>query len=169
MLRKFPLIAAASVLAVAVLAGCSSEPKKESTSGETSAPPPVATAPAPAPSSEGTSAPTVDLSKHSVYFDFDKSEIKPEGQDVVSNWSTYLSSHPTVKVRVEGNCDERGSREYNVGLGERRANAVAQALESNGVSQSQVTVISYGKERPVCTQHDESCWSQNRRADIVQQ
>jgi peptidoglycan-associated lipoprotein len=110
-----------------------------------------------------------DLSKHSVYFDFDKTDIKPEGQAVIDNWARYLSANPTAKVRLEGNCDERGTREYNIGLGERRANAVAQALEAKGVSSQQLSVISYGKERPVCTEHDESCWWQNRRVDLVRQ
>ncbi|MDI3259790.1 MAG: peptidoglycan-associated lipoprotein Pal [Sinobacteraceae bacterium] len=110
-----------------------------------------------------------DLAKHSVYFDFDKTDIKPDSQSVIDNWARYLSANPTAKVRLEGNCDERGTREYNIGLGERRANAVAQALEAKGVSSQQLSVISYGKERPVCTEHDESCWWQNRRVDLVRQ
>jgi peptidoglycan-associated lipoprotein len=110
-----------------------------------------------------------DLSQHSVYFDFDKSEIKPEGASVVANFSQYLTANPTAKLRLEGNTDERGTREYNIALGERRANAVASALESRGASAQQLNQISYGKERPVALGHDESSWAQNRRVDLVQQ
>ena len=110
-----------------------------------------------------------NLSAHSVYFDFDRSDIKPEGQTVISNWSGYMKGSPSSKVRLEGNCDERGTREYNIGLGERRANAVASSMESQGVSASQLSIVSYGKERPVATGHDEDSWAQNRRVDLVQQ
>lgn len=110
-----------------------------------------------------------DLSQHSVYFDTNKSTIKPQYQSVIDNWSRYLLANPTSKVQLQGNTDERGTRSYNVALGENRADAVAQAMKTEGVSGSQISVISYGKERPVCTEHDESCLQQNRRADIVQQ
>ena len=110
-----------------------------------------------------------DLSAHSVYFDFDKSDIKPDSQTVVTQWAGYLTANPTARVRLEGNTDERGTREYNIGLGERRANAVAQALEARGVAASQLNTVSYGKERPVALGHDEASWSQNRRVDLVQQ
>ena len=85
------------------------------------------------------------------------------------SWSKFLTANPSSKVRLEGNTDERGTREYNVALGERRANSVAQDMESKGVSASQISVISYGEERPVAPGHDESAWSQNRRVDVVQQ
>lgn len=107
--------------------------------------------------------------QHSVYFAFDKSNINSQYQDVLGSWSKYLLANPSVKVQLQGNCDERGTAAYNMALGERRANAVEQALETDGVSGSQLSTISYGKERPVCTQHDEACWKQNRRADIVPQ
>jgi peptidoglycan-associated lipoprotein len=170
MFNKTPFILAASALSAALLAGCASSGEKDtsaSTSQSTQAP--ISTAPVTTSATSGAEVNALDTSKHSVYFDFDKSDIKPDGQPVISNWASYLSSHPTTKVRLEGNCDERGTREYNVGLGERRGNAVAQALESAGVSASQVSVVSYGKERPVCTQHNEACWSQNRRVDLVKQ
>lgn len=108
-------------------------------------------------------------SQHSVYFDFDSSELKADGQTVVALWARYLTGHPTSKVRLEGNTDERGTREYNIALGERRGNTVAQALEAKGVSAQQLSVVSYGEERPVALGHDESSWSQNRRVDLVQQ
>jgi peptidoglycan-associated lipoprotein len=170
MFNKTPFILAASALSAALLAGCASSGEKDtsaSTSQSTQAP--ISTAPVTTSGTSGAEVNALDTSKHSVYFDFDKSDIKPDGQPVISNWASYLSSHPTTKVRLEGNCDERGTREYNVGLGERRGNAVAQALEAAGVSASQVSVVSYGKERPVCTQHNEACWSQNRRVDLVKQ
>ncbi|MDB5985732.1 MAG: pal [Nevskia sp.] len=107
--------------------------------------------------------------QHSVFFDYDSSEMKPEGQAVVSIWAKYLTTHPTSKARLEGNTDERGTREYNIALGERRANTVAQALQAQGVSAQQVSVVSYGEERPVALGHDEDSYAQNRRVDLVQQ
>lgn len=107
------------------------------------------------------------LAKRTIYFDFDKSTINPEYQNIVAAHAAYLSAHPKLTVTLEGNTDERGSREYNIGLGERRADAVKQMLLVQGVSASQIHTISYGEERPVCTAHDESCWRLNRRVDIV--
>jgi peptidoglycan-associated lipoprotein len=78
----------------------------------------------------------------------------------------YLQDRPSAHVRLEGSTDERGTREYNLGLGERRGNAVAAALEANGASADQITVVSYGEERPVCREHNEACWSKNRRVNI---
>ncbi|MEO9079979.1 MAG: peptidoglycan-associated lipoprotein Pal [Rhodanobacter sp.] len=107
------------------------------------------------------------LRQRVVYFDFDKSEIKPEFQQIMACHAKYLQDRPSAQMRLEGNTDERGTREYNLGLGERRGNAVASALQANGASASQMTVISYGKEKPVCRQHNEDCWSKNRRVEIV--
>jgi peptidoglycan-associated lipoprotein len=103
-----------------------------------------------------------------VYFEFDSSEISGDGQTVVEGWAAYLAANADAKVRLEGHCDERGTREYNVGLGERRANAVQQALTSRGVSARQISVTSYGEERPVNTGHDDAAWQQNRRVEIAQ-
>ncbi|WP_300619321.1 peptidoglycan-associated lipoprotein Pal [Dokdonella sp.] len=107
------------------------------------------------------------LRQRVVYFDLDKSEIKPEFQAQMSCHAAYLRQFPDARVTLEGNTDERGSREYNLGLGERRGNAVQGALSAAGASSSQLNVVSYGEERPVCRQHDESCWSKNRRVEIV--
>lgn len=107
------------------------------------------------------------LRQRVVYFDFDKSEIKPEFQQIMACHAKYLQDRPMAQMRLEGNTDERGSKEYNLGLGERRANAVSSALQANGGSASQVSVISYGKEKPVCREHNEDCWSKNRRVEIV--
>jgi peptidoglycan-associated lipoprotein len=104
-----------------------------------------------------------------VYFDFDKSTIRADFVDTLRAHAAFLSSNPELKVSVEGHCDERGSREYNIGLGERRANAVLTFLAAEGVDASQVSTISYGEERPAADGHDESAWSQNRRAVLVYQ
>ncbi len=107
------------------------------------------------------------LRQRVIYFDLDRSEIKPEFQAQVACHAAYLRQFPEARVRLEGNADERGSREYNLGLGERRGNAVQSALSAAGASSSQLNVVSYGEERPVCRQHDESCWSKNRRVEII--
>jgi peptidoglycan-associated lipoprotein len=172
MFRKTQWIVVAAAVSTALVAGCASKGTTESTGPVESTAPTggISTQPTTTTGVGGTEISQQELAaKHSVYFDFDKSDIKPEGEPVVALWATYLSSHASVKVRLEGNADERGTREYNVGLGERRGNSVAQALEAKGVSPSQVSIVSYGKERPVCTEHKESCWSQNRRVDIVLQ
>ncbi|HEV2539492.1 MAG TPA: peptidoglycan-associated lipoprotein Pal [Frateuria sp.] len=107
------------------------------------------------------------LRQRVVYFDFDKTEIKPEFQQIMACHAKYLQDRPESHIRLEGNTDERGTREYNLGLGERRGNAVSDALQANGGQASQLEVISYGKEKPVCREHNEDCWSKNRRVEIV--
>ncbi|MBA8882595.1 peptidoglycan-associated lipoprotein Pal [Dokdonella fugitiva] len=107
------------------------------------------------------------LRQRVVYFDLDRTEIKSEFQAQIACHAEYLRQFPEARVTLEGNADERGSREYNLGLGERRGNAVQAALSAAGASSSQLNVTSYGEERPVCRQHEESCWSKNRRVEIV--
>ena len=107
------------------------------------------------------------LAKRIIYFDFDKSEIKPEFADTVSAHARNLTSHPNLKMKLEGNTDERGTREYNIGLGERRAQAVRRALMLQGVAESQLTTVSFGAERPAVEGDDEAAWSQNRRVELV--
>ena len=107
------------------------------------------------------------LAKRVIYFDFDSSEIKTEYNDLIAAHAHYLASNPTVRVRLEGNTDERGSREYNIGLGERRAQAVRRALMLQGVTEAQITTVSYGEERPAITGHTEEAWARNRRVEIV--
>jgi len=111
--------------------------------------------------------PNNPLSKHTVYFDFDKSEIHPEDRDIIIAHANYLVQHPNIKVVLQGNTDERGTREYNIALGERRAKAVSQLMQLQGVANSQIDVVSFGKEHPVAMGHDESAWRLNRRVDIV--
>ncbi len=107
------------------------------------------------------------LADRIIYFDFDKSEIRPEYMTIIENHGEYLATYPDVKVRLEGHTDERGSREYNIALGERRALSVRQMLLLQGVSEDQITTISFGEELPALDGHDESAWSRNRRVEFV--
>jgi peptidoglycan-associated lipoprotein len=102
-----------------------------------------------------------------IYFDFDKSEIKPEFADIVTATAHALTANPNIKVKLEGNTDERGTREYNIGLGERRAQAVRRALMLQGVAESQVSTVSFGSERPAAEGDDEAAWAKNRRVEVV--
>jgi len=107
------------------------------------------------------------LAKRVIYFDFDSSEIKSEGTEVVAAHAKYLASHSSARVRLEGNTDDRGSREYNIGLGERRAQAVRRALLLQGATEAQLQTVSYGAERPAAVGNDEAAWAKNRRVEIV--
>ena len=107
------------------------------------------------------------LRQRVVYFDFDQDALRPEFQAAMACHAKYLRDRPSSRMTLEGNADERGSREYNLGLGERRGNAVSSALQANGGSGSQITVVSYGEERPTCTASNEDCWAKNRRVEIV--
>lgn len=107
------------------------------------------------------------LATRIVYFDFDSSEIKGSGTDVVASHAKFLAGHSGTRVRLEGHTDERGSREYNIGLGERRAQAVRRALLLQGASDAQISTVSYGEERPAVSGHDETSWAKNRRVEIV--
>jgi len=102
-----------------------------------------------------------------VYFDFDSSEIRPEFNALLAEHARVLTRNPTVRVRLEGHTDERGSPEYNIGLGERRAQAVRRALMLQGVADGQIATVSYGEERPAVEGHTEEAWAQNRRVEIV--
>lgn len=164
-------IAAVSMLA---LGACASKGDKTA-----STPPPSDTSAYNSTAGQGTQLGNADedaraaaeraLTNNIVYFDYDSSAIKPEYSSVVDAYAKYLSANPVAKVRIEGHTDERGSREYNVALGERRANTVKDALVTEGVSAAQISVISYGEERPAAEGHDESAWAQNRRAQIIRQ
>ena len=99
-----------------------------------------------------------------IFFDYDTDEIRSDAQATLSKDASYLVSHPNVRVVIGGYCDERGSDEYNLALGQRRADSTKNALVQAGVGADRLRVISYGKEKPFCTQSDESCWQQNRRA-----
>jgi peptidoglycan-associated lipoprotein len=107
------------------------------------------------------------LSKRVVYFDFDKSTVRSEYRGIVAAHAAYLAAHSGGRVTLEGHTDERGTREYNLGLGERRGNAVMGLMSAQGARGDQLVVVSYGEERPVCRVSDESCWAENRRVEIV--
>jgi peptidoglycan-associated lipoprotein len=111
--------------------------------------------------------PNSPLSKRSVYFDFDSNAVKDEYRGLVQAHSRYMTADKRdARIRIEGNCDERGSREYNLALGQRRAEAVKQVMTVLGVTSARIETTSYGEEKPAATGHDESAWAQNRRADI---
>jgi len=101
------------------------------------------------------------------YFDYDKADLRPDARTALSKTADFLKSYPRFKVTIEGHCDERGSTEYNLGLGDRRANAVKQFLVSAGVSADRVSTVSFGKEKPFCMESNEACWQQNRRGHFV--
>ena len=128
------------------------------------APTPVAAAPAPAPP-----APTVveaykiNDALRPVYFAFDSPKIRPGDARTLDASADWLKAHPDQLTLIEGHCDERGTNEYNLALGERRANAAMSYLVSRGIEAGRISIISYGKERPVCADHNEACWSKNRR------
>jgi peptidoglycan-associated lipoprotein len=102
-----------------------------------------------------------------IYFDYDKADLRPEAQQALAKAAQFLNQHPGWRVRIEGNCDERGSTEYNLTLGEERANAAKQALTQGNVSADRLQTISYGKEKPVCTESTEDCWQKNRHDHFV--
>lgn len=107
------------------------------------------------------------LKQRTVFFDFDQDAVRPEFQAILACHAKYLQDRPEARVTLEGNADERGSREYNLGLGERRGNAVSGALQAAGGSAGQLTVVSYGEERPVDNASTEEAWAKNRRVEIV--
>lgn len=111
--------------------------------------------------------PDSTLSQREIYFEFDRSDVRPEYVPIVRAHAAYLRANPSARMLLEGHADERGSREYNLGLGERRGNSVLDLIQAEGASTSQVEVVSYGEERPVCRQTSESCWERNRRVEIV--
>ncbi|UZK65773.1 peptidoglycan-associated lipoprotein Pal [Sphingomonas sp. M1-B02] len=102
-----------------------------------------------------------------VLFDLDQYDIDPEARAILDSQATWLVSRPEARITIEGHADERGTREYNLGLGDRRANAAKNYLAARGVSASRITTISYGKERPVAMGSDEAAWAQNRRAVTI--
>ena len=157
-----------SLMSVAVLAGCKKDVKPTPPADTTTTAPTTPTA----PTTSGMYGPNdldtdACLRQRVVYFDLDQDALKPEFQAIMGCHAKYLRDRPSSRISLEGHADERGSREYNLGLGERSANAVSSALQANGGSSTQLTVVSYGEERPVCNEGGEGCWSQNRRVELV--
>lgn len=164
MMKFSPGPALSAIAALAILAACTTKPP---TTAQTA--PPVAM-------TQSTSQSTIvpgsleDFKVNvgdTVHFDYDRSEIKDDDRGLLQRQAAWLQKYPQVRVTVQGHCDERGTREYNLALGARRANAVKEYLVSLGVSSARLDTISYGKERPVCTESDENCWAQNRRGVSV--
>ncbi|MFL6678460.1 MAG: peptidoglycan-associated lipoprotein Pal [Burkholderiaceae bacterium] len=164
-------------LTLSFLAACSTAPKAPPAPAPTPAPPPVAQVPAPAPTPARTDdaqalaarlrQQIADLDGKSVFFDFDSFVVKPEYDATLHAQADFLRANPNSKLTVQGNTDERGGSEYNLALGQKRAEAVRKQLGVLGVSADRVEATSFGKEKPRATCHEESCWSQNRRDDFV--
>jgi len=164
-----------STLLVSLLAGCAGQEVKEQPKAVVEDRTPTQTGADAKPASQQLVAvnplkdPSNILSKRSVYYDLDKSDVKAEYKPMVEAHAKYLTGNKGAKLAVQGNCDERGSREYNVALGDRRADSVRKMMNVMGASDSQIEVVSFGEEKPRAACHDESCWKENRRSDIVYQ
>lgn len=163
-----------ALIAAAALAACSSTPidTKAPVATASSAAPPTAPSANSAQSKVATVTldplddPKSGLAARSVYFAFDDFSIDPKYQPLVQAHGQYLQTHAQAQIRVEGNADERGSHEYNLALGDKRAQIVAKQLELMGAKPAQIEAVSYGAERPKAQGHDEAAWAENRRADI---
>jgi len=171
-MRKILLAATMTI----VLAGCQSTPEAEKpagvedrTPGAATKPPAAATRPV-APTTLGGNPlkdPSSILSKRTIYFDFDRDDIKAEFVPVVEAHGKYLRENRGAKMLIQGNADERGSREYNLALGQRRSEAIKKRLMVLGATEPQIESVSLGEEKPACVEHDEGCWYKNRRGDML--
>ena len=170
-------VSAALLLA---LVGCSSAQKPPVTSTASNAAPPASQSPLkPDVQRAQTSSSLEDLQQgrapatskeyplREIYFDFDDFQLKPEARQTLKSNSEWLTKNPAVTVEVEGHCDERGTSEYNLALGAKRAQAAKDYLATLGVASARITTISYGSEIPVCSEHNEDCWQKNRRDRFV--
>lgn len=145
-----------ALVAVALVAACANQQKAASTgTGATAA------TSGPAPGSEEDLVANVG---DRVFFDFNRSNLRQDARATLDRQAAWLGKYQQVNVQVAGNCDERGTEEYNLALGQRRANSAAQYIQAKGVPAARISTISYGKDRPTCTTHDEQCWQQNRNA-----
>jgi peptidoglycan-associated lipoprotein len=126
-------------------------------------PPPPPPPPAPTVTDEDLFAQSIK----DVYFDYDKSDVRGDQQSSIQADAQFLNQHPNMNFTIEGHCDERGSTDYNLALGDQRASAVKNALTAAGVNASRIKTISYGKEKPFCSESNEACWQQNRRGHLV--
>ncbi len=173
-MRTVSLLSTVSL--VLLLTACGSQPPapEQSPSGVESRTP----APAPAPTTSKIESfdpmsvaalkdPRSPLSKRSVYFDFDSYVIKDEFQTLLTTHAKFLAANSSMKMLIQGNADERGSREYNLALAQKRADAVKKALALLGIAEGQMESVSLGEEKPACTESTEECWAQNRRGDML--
>jgi peptidoglycan-associated lipoprotein len=167
----------AAFVAAAFMAGCASQsttsPDQASTpqsgtqsqsGAQSSATPPSG---GPGAASSGSRDPRDAFAKRSVYYEFDGYDVKPEYRPLVEAHAAYLKQNPSARITIEGNCDERGSREYNVALGQRRAESVMKMMTLLGVRAGQIESVSFGKEKPRADGHDEKSWAENRRSDLA--
>jgi len=184
MKRHLTPFAALAFLAVAVLPlteGCKKKPPTTTeearppveapTTPETTVPPPPGPAPAGAEGGDVMSEEINEMNRkgylQDAYFDYDASDLRDDARSALSANAEWLKRYPSIQVLISGHCDERGTSAYNLALGDRRANAARDYLESLGVSGGRVRTVSYGKERPFCTESSEDCWQQNRRSHFV--
>jgi peptidoglycan-associated lipoprotein len=171
-MRKLIMVLVVLAFACGMMLMVSSCAKKQIGTGEAA---PAAGAPA-APSAAAPAAPSttgVDMAQDvrafeaaGIYFDYDKSEIKADAKAVLEKKAAWLRANPSYKVKIEGNCDDRGTNEYNLALGDRRAKAAQKYLNALGISMDRMSTISYGEEKPTCKEKNEKCWSMNRRDDF---
>jgi peptidoglycan-associated lipoprotein len=166
MMKFSPGPAISAVAMVALLAACTTKPEAAAVTPPSSGP----------TMQQSTTQSTIipgsaeDLRVNvgdTVHFEYNKSDVTDEGRGTLQRQASWLQKYPQVRVTIQGNADERGTREYNLALGARRATAVKEYLASLGVSSARIDTISYGKERPVCTESTEECWAQNRRGVTV--
>jgi peptidoglycan-associated lipoprotein len=162
---------ALSILLASLLAACASEKPKEqpaqaAPAAEQPAAAPVETKEAAPMAVDELNDPNSPLAKRSVFYPFDVSVVQAADRPLLEAHAKYLSEHPNQHVRLEGNCDERGSTEYNLALGQRRADGVKKLLMIGGVNADQIETVSYGEEKPKLTCHEEKCWKENRRTDL---
>jgi len=158
------------LVSLALMAGCKTKPPEQPP-----APPPTTDSTAGVENADALAGDTTAsmgpsgelLSKRIIYFDFDRADIRADSQSVVASHAAYLAKNPNQKVRLEGHADERGSREYNIGLGERRGQGVRRALALQGVAETQLSTVSYGEERPAEAGSNEQAYAANRRVEII--
>lgn len=174
MLKQAKVAGIAAVLAV--LAGCAGQVNEEAATASEAAPAPVASTSAEAASAADEARITAERLKSEAmaadtlfFFEFDKSDLSQDALDDLDAHAKFLAADRNAKVRLEGHADERGTRAYNLALGERRANAVARYLVIQGVNRSQIETVSYGEERPLSLVRDDSGWSRNRRVELIYQ
>ena len=170
MKTSFALFVAATLTACATQSNTESEPAPAPAPSASS--PRASTAPATRSGPSASAAATARGGNampqaRSVYYEYDTAEIKADDAKLVDAHAQYLRQHPELKVKVEGNADERGSAEYNLALGQRRADAVMKRMTILGVPADRIETVSFGKEKPKAAGHDETSWSENRRSDIV--
>ncbi|MGY6587846.1 MAG: peptidoglycan-associated lipoprotein Pal [Wenzhouxiangella sp.] len=163
----------ALVMLVAFLAACARETAPEAPPEPTPPPPPERPVetdrldPRDFTDPRNLDNPDSLLSQRTIFFEFDRSNVRAQYRPIVDAHAAYIRANPTARVILEGHTDERGSREYNLGLGERRGNSVEELLRAAGVSARQIEVVSFGEERPVCRESNEDCWQRNRRTEII--